>query len=225
LTQAIKTLPETADAVPSIVAEKLRALIACGTFAPGVRLGQTDLAQQFQASRVPIREALKLLSAEGIVEHDPNRGFFVKPWSSHEARQYFRLRDMVEDELLSSIRWPTNEEIAEFRRHAAMLEQLLDQGNRTEWWSQHQQFHLNIFNLSPQKILVQEAMRYWALTDRYRVLVPLPRRESPGRNIVNKADLIDALEGHRIRELLNVRASRRKAFEDAVLEVLEDRGL
>lgn len=216
---------KTADAVPSIIAARLRTMIACGTFAPGMRLGQTELAKHFVASRVPVREALKLLSAESIVEHDPNRGFFVARFSSEEARQYFQLRDMVEDELLATIRWPTEDELADLRARAEELERLLDEGNRAEWWNKHQEFHLQIFDLSPNKVMVREAMRYWALTDRYRALVPLPRRRSTERNIVNKADLVAALAGHRMKDLIKVRANRRRAFETLVLETLEDRGL
>lgn len=213
------------EAVPSVIVGKLRNLIAAGHFAPGMRLGQTELADQFQASRVPVREALKLLSAEGIVEHDPNRGFFVARFSSEEAKQYFRLREMVEDEMLPTIRWPNPDELAEITERAGQLEILLNEGNRREWWEQHQSFHRMIFDLSPQKVLVREAMRYWSLTDRYRALVPLPRRDSEARQIVNKADLVDALAQQRMDVLLKVRAGRRQAFEVAVLEVLRDRDL
>lgn len=222
---AEKVIAKTTDAVPAVIVAKLRTLIAVGHFAPGMRLGQTELAEQFQASRVPVREALKLLSSEGIVEHDPNRGFFVARFSSDEATQYFRLREMVEDELLPTIRWPSNEELAEIRRRAGHLEALLNEGNRREWWDQHQAFHRMIFELSPRKVLVREAMRYWSLTDRYRALVPLPRRDSEGRQIVNKADLVEALSEQRMDDLLQVRSSRRKAFEHAVLEVLRERDL
>lgn len=221
------TIPEkhSAEAVPSTVAAKLRTQIACGFYSPGIRLGQTELAEQFSASRVPIREALKMLSAEGLVDHDPNKGFFVARFSSSEARQYFRLRDMVEDELLKTIRWPNEAELAEFHRCAAALEDLLNEGNRSEWWARHQAFHHDLFDLSPEKIMVREAMRYWSLTDRYRALVPLPRRPSAARTIVNKADLVDALKEQDTYKLLAVRAKRRRAFEDEVLAVLEDRGL
>jgi DNA-binding GntR family transcriptional regulator len=44
--------------VPAKIANELRSLIARGTLAPGMRLGQTELAEQFNASRVPVREAL-----------------------------------------------------------------------------------------------------------------------------------------------------------------------
>jgi DNA-binding GntR family transcriptional regulator len=213
------------DAIPSMIAAKLRTLIASGHYSPGIRLGQTELADQFSASRVPVREALKLLSAEGAVEHDPNRGFFVARFSRSEAHQYFRLRDMVEDELLKSIRWPSDAEIDDFRARAEELEKLLNEGNRADWWALHQAFHHALFDLSPNKILVREAMRYWSLTDRYRTLVPLPRRPSAARNIVNKADLVEALSKQNLKKLLKVRSNRRKAFEEAVLSVLEERGL
>jgi DNA-binding GntR family transcriptional regulator len=222
---AIRSEKQSSDAVPSIIATKLRTLIACGHYSPGIRLGQTELAEQFSASRVPVREALKLLSAEGVVEHDPNRGFFVTRFSASDAGQYFRLRDMVEDELLKSIRWPTDEELADFRARAEELEALLNEGNRAEWWSQHQDFHHALFDLSPHKIMVREAMRYWSLTDRYRALVPLPRRPSSARTIVNKADLVSALAQKDSKKLLKVRANRRRAFEEEVLSILQDRGL
>jgi len=55
------TTSKTSKAVPSKIADELRSMIARGTLSPGMRLGQTDLATQFDASRVPVREALKLL--------------------------------------------------------------------------------------------------------------------------------------------------------------------
>lgn len=216
---------EKVGAVPSNIAGRIRNMIAVGQLGPGMRLGQNELAEMFEASRVPVREALKLLTAEGVVEHDPNRGFFVERFSSAEALQFFRLREMLEEELLPTIAWPDKEGIRKFKELAAQLEELLDQGRRVDWWSEHQAFHQRIFDLSPNKIFVREAMRYWGLTDRYRALVPLPRRDSTDRQIVNKADLVEALERRNIASLLEVRRRRRKAFENVVLEILADRGL
>ncbi|MBB5444411.1 DNA-binding GntR family transcriptional regulator [Paraburkholderia sp. WSM4177] len=63
----------------------MRKLINRGTLAAGLQLRQSDLAGCFGICRVPVREALKLLAAEDIIEHDPNRGFFVAPLSSDET--------------------------------------------------------------------------------------------------------------------------------------------
>lgn len=51
--------------------------IATGALLPGTRLEEPDLARRFSVSRTPVREALQLLLAEGLVEKRPNRGVFV----------------------------------------------------------------------------------------------------------------------------------------------------
>jgi DNA-binding GntR family transcriptional regulator len=212
-------------AVPSMIADNLRGMIARGALGAGMRLGQRELAEQFDASRVPVREALKLLCSEGIVEHDPNRGFFVARLSSDEARQLFRMRDLIEDEILSSLEWPDKQQLADLRAHAARLERLLDKGDRSAWWMEHRAFHQKIFDLSPHKIMVREAMRLWSLTDRYRAFLPLPSRDSTARKVVNKHNLVEALAAKERAKVLKVRRDRRHAFQKLVLEMLEDRNL
>lgn len=211
--------------VPAKIANELRSLIARGTLAPGMRLGQTELAEQFNASRVPVREALKLLSSEGIIEHDPNRGFFVTRLSRDEAEQLFTLRHLVEDELLKTVEWPEDGVLAELERRAERLEELLDSGDRSSWWNEHREFHTLIFELSPKKTIMREAMRLWALTDRFRALLPLPRRASEERSVVNKHELLQALKKKDRKKLIEVRRNRREAFERLLLETLEARGL
>ncbi|MEV4931884.1 GntR family transcriptional regulator [Sphingobium sp. LMA1-1-1.1] len=221
----MKAAQADGSGVPSHIAAQVRALVARGILAPGMRLGQTELAERFQASRVPVREALKLLSSEGIVEHDPNRGFFVTPLSRDEAEQLFVMRHLIEDELLTSVAWPDEAQLKELDERAHELEGLLDAGNRTEWWEQHREFHRMIFNLSPRKIIVREAMRLWMLTDRYRVLLPLPRRVSEERDIVNKHSLVAALAEQNRPKLINERRARRQGFERLVIEMLASRDL
>jgi DNA-binding GntR family transcriptional regulator len=217
--------PKADRGVPAKIANELRSLIARGTLAPGMRLGQTELAEQFNASRVPVREALKLLSSEGIIEHDPNRGFFVTRLSRDEAEQLFALRHMVEDELLKTVEWPDEQLIKELERRAERLEELLNAGDRQSWWNEHRQFHTLIFELSPKKTIMREAMRLWALTDRFRALLPLPRRPSEERNVVSKHELLQALKKKDRKKLIEVRRKRREGFERLLLETLEARGL
>ena len=88
--------------IPLRIADEVRELVARGTLAPDMKLGQTELAERFDTSRIPVREALKLLMAEGIIVHRVNRGFFVAKLSSDEARQLFKLRQLIEDELLAT---------------------------------------------------------------------------------------------------------------------------
>ncbi|WP_053226217.1 GntR family transcriptional regulator [Solirubrobacter soli] len=65
------------DSVVDLAYEQIRRLVLDGDIAPGERLGQVELAERLGISRTPVREALRRLSAEGLVELRPNRGFWA----------------------------------------------------------------------------------------------------------------------------------------------------
>ncbi|WP_244201354.1 GntR family transcriptional regulator [Paraburkholderia rhynchosiae] len=186
---------------PAQVAAETRKLINRGTLAPGFQLRQSDLAERFGISRVPIREALKLLAAEGIIEHDPNRGFFVAQLSSEEARQLYRMRQLLEAELLITIEWPTPAQMKRLKAMLARLEELLSAGNREGWIEHHRAFHDMIFDLSPNKVIKREVLRMMRLTDRYRALAADISAHPQHRSANIETQLLKALES-KDRDLL-----------------------
>lgn len=78
------------------VADAIRALVVTREFQPGDRLGEADLAARLAVSRTPVREALRQLAADGLVEHEPNKGARVVALSDHELEHVFELRARVE---------------------------------------------------------------------------------------------------------------------------------
>ena len=78
------------------VAQRLRALIVEGGIAPGQKLNERELAEQLQVSRTPLREALKLLTAEGLVEHLPNRGAIAVQLSADDVAHAFEVMGALE---------------------------------------------------------------------------------------------------------------------------------
>lgn len=70
--------------------------IISGEFARGQRLREEQLALLVGVSRTPIREALRRLDAEGLVEFTPNRGARVTAWSSQELHELYEMRAMLE---------------------------------------------------------------------------------------------------------------------------------
>ena len=110
---------EANSSLPNVVANELRSLIVRGTLLPGEHLGQTQLAERFGRSKVPIREALKLLATEGFLRHDRNRGYFVAPLEIDEARQLYKLRRWLEAQLLETAEWPDAATIADLREQLA----------------------------------------------------------------------------------------------------------
>ena len=100
------------DITPSIVVDAVRADIASGRVPPGFALRQEELAERFGVSRIPVREALRQLEAEGIVTVRANRGAFVRSFTPDELREIFDLRIMLETDLLRrAIRAMTDDDL------------------------------------------------------------------------------------------------------------------
>jgi DNA-binding GntR family transcriptional regulator len=85
-----------------IVTEGLRELIASGDLAPGTLLRQRELAQRFNVSPTPVREALRRLESEGLVSYDVHRGSRVASTDLEEQEENFRILAALES-LASSL--------------------------------------------------------------------------------------------------------------------------
>jgi DNA-binding GntR family transcriptional regulator len=92
----MKRAATTADSV----AAALRAGLHQGRWAPGTALRQEDLAAELGVSRIPVREALTRLQAEGLVVVEPNRGAFVPVLTGPEVEEIFDLRMLLETDAL-----------------------------------------------------------------------------------------------------------------------------
>src|SRR3982751_5607720 len=85
---------------PETIAAALRADILAGSTKPGTLLRQEDLAARFAMSRIPVRDALRLLEAEGLVTIATNRGAQVARLSRSEVSEIYHLRDLLECDCL-----------------------------------------------------------------------------------------------------------------------------
>lgn len=88
--------------ISAAVAEELRRRIIDGAFASGFQLRQDALATEFGVSRIPVREALMQLEAEGLVKIHPHRGAIVSELSTEEVEELFELRALLEPRLLKA---------------------------------------------------------------------------------------------------------------------------
>ena len=84
------------QSLPELIYEALRDGIVGGTLAPGQPLRQEELASQFKASRVPLREALQQLQAEGLVVLRPRRGYAVATLDGQQIFEILQLRILIE---------------------------------------------------------------------------------------------------------------------------------
>ena len=89
-----------ATTTPDLIAETLREEILRGQVAPGQALRQEELADRFGVSRLPVRDALLRLEAQGLVHVYPNRGAFVITLSADEVTEIYEMRVLLEGDII-----------------------------------------------------------------------------------------------------------------------------
>jgi DNA-binding GntR family transcriptional regulator len=89
-------VPPAHGATVAFIVERLRDAILAGRLQPGSRLVESDLTSRFGVSRGPVREALRRLTADGLIEHWPHRGAVVRRLTEREIRELFLIRIEME---------------------------------------------------------------------------------------------------------------------------------
>jgi len=89
-------IPIARQALPEAAAERLRTLIIEGELAPGARLNERELSERLGVSRTPLREAFRMLAADGLLVQLPNRGAQVVALSPDDVRHAFEVMASLE---------------------------------------------------------------------------------------------------------------------------------
>ena len=136
------------QSLTSAVAERLRNQIIRGEIPEGAQLRQDAIAIQFKVSRIPVREALRQLHAEGLIAIVPNRGAVVPALSPDDIEELFTIRALLEPELLKlSIPRLTEEDFAEADRILRkFVGELRREDHLSNWGRLNWQFHSILYS-------------------------------------------------------------------------------
>jgi DNA-binding GntR family transcriptional regulator len=126
-----------------LVVEILREKILSGEIVAGQPLRQAALASELNVSRIPVREALLQLEAEGLVSFEPHKGASATELNLDQVGELFELRAMIEGELLAaSLINITDEALAQASDILAKLDSSLNKENSANTWSElNSEFH------------------------------------------------------------------------------------
>jgi len=162
--------PVSAHAADDI-AHELEEKIACGQLAPGVRLEEVGLAHQFGVSRTPIREALRLLSASGLVELQPRKGAVVARVSLEDLLEMFEAAAEMEGVCgrLAAQRMTARERAALVRQHNVCA-RVAKSGDADAYYAENATFHELIYAGSHNAFLEREMIRLRRRLQPYRRL-------------------------------------------------------
>lgn len=148
------------------VAAYLRQQILHGSIKPGERIRQEDIADRLGASRLPVREALRMLELEGLVENLVNRGARVPLLDMHQVEVLYRMREQLEPIALSeSMRVLTDAQIGHLDEVHARIE-LTD--DIEEFIDLDREFHLLTYAGCATEQLNASILRLWNCTQHYR---------------------------------------------------------
>jgi DNA-binding GntR family transcriptional regulator len=147
---------------------RVRELILSGELEPGAVINQAVLARQIGISTTPLREALKRLKQQKLVELDAHRDARVTPLDAEEARDLLEMRRSL-DPLAASLAADrrTKLDIAEMRSSLEGLD-ALPSNPTVQQLVAHRRFHAAIYRASHNALLVETLDGLWDTADRYR---------------------------------------------------------
>jgi DNA-binding GntR family transcriptional regulator len=152
------------------VADEVRRMIVSGELLPGHPVRQEHMADRLGVSRLPVREALRQLAADGLVCHIPNLGYPVRRLSQEDFGQIYTMRRLLEAEVVRDLPRASDEQLAEITALADAVADAGDQLDVPEMRARNQDFHFAIFRLSPHPLIVDEIERLWDLAAPYHAM-------------------------------------------------------
>ena len=213
--------PPTAQ--EAVLAE-LRRLITAGRLRPGQQIVQDALAVQFGVSRVPLREALKILEGEGQVTYVAHRGYFVTELSLSDLIEVYRIREILEAEAVSiAVPQMTAEDIHRLEGAERDVRAAADIADVVAMTSANRRLHFAILDACALPRLVWLIRLLWDATEVYRSVY---YNEAHNREMVDSEHraLVAAVKAGDATASLMVLTEHREHAIEALRPVLDQAG-
>jgi len=178
------------------VAQLLRERIYSGAFAPGAKLRQEELADQLRVSRTPLREALRVLERDGLVQAEPGRGVRVVEADPEQLLEAYYLREAVDGVAarLAAER-ATPADVA--RLHAQLERQraAIEPWDAAAYTLANVEFHTMVMQLSANRFVMAE-LPLVRMTSQVFTPVKLVPEARGKAAVLDHAAIVEAIEEH-----------------------------
>jgi len=131
-----------------LIADAIRASILRGNFRPGEKLDQQEIADELAVSRIPVREALRTLDAEGLVTMIPNRGAIVTERTVAEVSELYFIRSVLEG--AAAERAASHMDDKRLARIADIIDEAEQTDDLEQLLSLNNDFHITVYSAYPQ---------------------------------------------------------------------------
>lgn len=147
----------------ALAVEALREAITRGQIKPGERLKVAYLSDLLGMSPTPIREAVRILQAEGLIDHEPHHTVSVADLAAEDAQELYLLRGMLE-ELATRLAVPrlSEADLAHLKDLESQMRAAQESGDDAGMARVNAQWHLHLYHASGTKYLQEFILRLWS---------------------------------------------------------------
>lgn len=171
------------QSLPDVIAHDIRERILNGELAEGRTVRQEALAEEYDVSRMPVREALKRLDAEGLVQLTNNQGATVTKHSLDEIGEIFDLRILIEVDLFRrAIKEMTPSHLARCEKILEKMETSYDADDVGKWGAMNYEYHAALYSAANRVLTNDVLQRINLQSDRYvRMHLSVMKYREPAR--------------------------------------------
>jgi DNA-binding GntR family transcriptional regulator len=206
------------------ITERLRDMIVESELAPRDRIDEKGLCELFQISRTPLREALKVLAFEGLVELLPNRGARVSQMTAREVLELFEVASGLERMAAElGAERAADAELVALRRMQERMERCHGAGRRSDYFRLNQRIHNSVIALARNSVLTEShaALMTRIRRARYQAIMSQERWDESLREHEELLEALEDRDGPRAGEILRGHVLR---TGETICTVMESRG-
>lgn len=196
------------------IANNLLEQVLNGELRPGDQVVESIYAEQFETSRSPVREAIYLLTTEGIIERVPRKGAFIKGYSLDDMRDLLDVRNHLEMLAAERLENPSKEK-GTLKEMKAVLTKMTKTKSYTEYTHLNYQFHFLIFKLSNSPVLIDMYSKIALPLLRIQV-IHFSNNEIIEKSIIEHTKIYECLKYDDLDQLKSI---LRKHTEDVIFSV------
>ena len=222
-TGGIRPVESEPPSLHADIVSQLRDFIVEGRLAPGSRIPERELCEKFGISRTPLREALKVVAAEGLIELLPNRGARVRQFSETDIRNLFEVLSGL-DFLAGRLACAriTDDAVAAIEKmHLEMYTHYLRR-ELTDYFRINQKIHQAIVDAAANPVLSANFTSLNSIVRRLRYSANLVHRDRLGDAMREHEQIVDALKRRSADELGLLMFQHMRGKCDAVCEYLRE---
>jgi DNA-binding GntR family transcriptional regulator len=202
---------------------ELRRSILEGELKPGAQILQDRIAEQLGVSRVPVREALKMLEGEGAVSYAPHRGYFVAELDSAELMEVYQIRDILEREAVTrALPFLGEDDYERMQEAITDMEAAEDALDVIGLTAANRRFHFALIEPCGMPRLIRMIRQLWDAADPYRWVYFGDEKRRAAVRKEHRA-ILRAVRLHDTAEVMNQLKEHRRHAVESLQRLLEAR--